>query len=66
MARTGEGVADTGGMTGAAPDRVPGATQWLSRDAIARRLGTPSGRPAATAILWRPSRPITAWPASRP
>jgi phospholipid/cholesterol/gamma-HCH transport system permease protein len=55
MARTGEGLADTGSMTGAASD----ATESMSRDEIARRLGTPSGRPAATAILPRPSRPIS-------
>jgi phospholipid/cholesterol/gamma-HCH transport system permease protein len=58
MARTGEGLADAGDMTGAAPDRAVGAAQSVSRDEIARRLGTPSGRSAATAILPRPSRPI--------
>src|SRR5580704_13207532 len=58
MARTGEGLADTGDMTGAAPDGAVGAAQSVSRDEIARRLGTSSGRSPATAILPRPSRPI--------
>src|ERR1700733_8693164 len=51
----GAALADT---TGAAPDHAPGTTQSLGRDEIARRLGTPSGRPAATGVLPRPSRPI--------
>jgi phospholipid/cholesterol/gamma-HCH transport system permease protein len=36
-----------------------GATAPLSREEMARRLGTTSGRPAAAAVLPRPSRPLT-------
>src|SRR5262249_29896872 len=31
----------------------------LSREEMARRLGTPSGRPGAAAVLTRPSRPLS-------
>ncbi len=41
------------------PAQAPSSTHPLSRDEIARRLVTPSGRPAATGVLPRPSRPVT-------
>jgi phospholipid/cholesterol/gamma-HCH transport system permease protein len=46
-------------MTGAVPVPASGDTRSLSRQEIAGRLGTPSGRPAVTGVLPRASRPIS-------
>jgi phospholipid/cholesterol/gamma-HCH transport system permease protein len=45
-------LAETGDRTGVVPDQ-PG-TSPMSRDEIARRLGSPSGRPVATGVLPKP------------
>src|SRR4029077_4978984 len=34
-------------------------TESLSREEMARRLGTPGGRPAPTSVLSRPGRPLS-------
>ncbi len=49
----------TGDITGVTPDEASGTTEPLSRAEMARRLGTPSGRPDAVGVLPRPSRPLT-------
>jgi phospholipid/cholesterol/gamma-HCH transport system permease protein len=53
-------VAQSGETTGATP--IPGSgadTATLSREQIARRLGSPSGRAATTGALGRPIKPLT-------
>ncbi len=48
-------------MSGVTPHHASGPTETLSRAEMARRLGTPSGRPGAggAGVLTRPSRPLT-------
>ncbi len=50
-------MADTGDMAGVVSERD--STQPLSRSDMARRLGTPSGRPGAMDVVPRPGRPAT-------
>jgi phospholipid/cholesterol/gamma-HCH transport system permease protein len=55
----GAGLADSGDMTGASTDRTSGVARSLRRHQVARRLGTPNGRPAATTTAPRPNRPMS-------
>jgi phospholipid/cholesterol/gamma-HCH transport system permease protein len=55
----GETLSEPRDMTDLTPEPASSITQPLSREEMARRLGTPSGRPTTAAVLPRPSRPLT-------
>ena len=60
MPRKGETLPEGRELTDGTPEPFSsGPTAPLSREEMARRLGTPSGRAAAAAVLTRPSRPLT-------
>ena len=52
-------LAEPGDITGVTSEHAAHPTEQLTRADMARRLGTPSGRPDPASVLPRPSRPLT-------